>query len=175
MDLSDAESRRRRGCSILFTPDSPCLMGLRPMLEGADRVTVAMWGLEQADRVAHILSDSHPEHDEPAEAVRLCRLWLHGEVKMPEAKRAILDVHAMAKLMDDPADAALCHAVGQGCSCVHTPKHALGLPVYELTAVFLRGGDPEEFVSMYVDSLKRISDEEKNGMILAGFLLGRKG
>ena len=50
MDLSDAESRRRRGCSILFTPDSPCLMGLRPMLEGADRVTVAMWGLEQADR-----------------------------------------------------------------------------------------------------------------------------
>lgn len=173
MDLSDAESRRRRGCAILFTPNSPCLGELRPMLDAADRVTVALWGLEQADRVAHILTDAHPEHDEPAEALRLCRQWLHGEVKMPEAKRAILDVHAMAKLMDDPADAALCHAVGQGCSCVHTPKHALGLPVYELTAVFLRGGDPEELVSTYVDSLKRISDEEKNGMALAGFLLVR--
>ena len=145
------------------------------MLEGADRVTVALWGLEQADRVAHILSDSHPEHDEPAETVRLCSLWCHGEIKMPEAKRAILDVHAMAKLMDDPVDVALCHAVGQGCSCVHTPKHALGLPVYELTAVFLRGGDPGELVSTYIDSLKRISAEEKNGMTLAGFLLGRTG
>ena len=94
---------------------------------------------------------------------------------MPVAKRAILDVHAMAKLMDDPVDAALCHAVGQGCSCVHTPKHALGLPVYELTAVFLTGGDPEESVGAYADSLKRISAEEKGGMTLAGFLLGREG
>lgn len=175
MDLSDAESRRRRGCAILFTPDSPCLGELRPMLEGADRVTVALWGLEQADRVARILMDSHPDHDEPAEAVRLCRLWLHGEVKMSVAKRAILDVHAMARLMDDPVDTALCHAVGQGCSCVHTPKHALGLPVYELTAVFLTGGDPERVVGTYVDSLKRISAEDKGGMALAGFLLGQEG
>ena len=175
MDLSDAESRRRRGCAILFTPDSPCLGELRPMLEGADRVTVALWGLEQADRVAHILLDSHPEHDELAEVVRLCRLWLHGEVKMPVAKRAILDVHAMARLMDDPVDVALCHAVGQGCSCVHTSKHALGLPVYELTAVFLRSGNLEELVSTYIDSLRRVADEEKSGMALAGFLLGRTG
>ena len=175
MDISDAESRRRRGCAILFTPDSPCLSELRQMLEEADRATVALWGLEQADRVAHILSDSHPEHDKPAEAVRLCRQWLHGEVKMPVAKRAILDVHAMAKLMDDPVDIALCHAVGQGCSCVHTPKHALGLPVYELTAVFLTGGDPDGVVGTYVDSLKRISAEDKGGMTLAGFLLGREG
>lgn len=175
MDLSDAESRRRRGCAILFTPDSPCLGELRPMLDGADRVTVAQWGLEQADRVAHVLTDTHPEHDEPAEAVRLCCLWLHGEVKMPVAKRAILDVHAMAKLMDDPVDAALCHAVGQGCSCVHTPKHALGLPVYELTAAFLRGGNLEEIVDTYLDSLRRVAAEDRSGMALAGFLLRREG
>lgn len=76
---------------------------------------------------------------------------------MPVAKRAILDVHAMARDMDDPADAALCHAVGQRCSCVHTPKHALGLPVYELTATYIRGdGDPGEIgrlVRMYEESL----------------------
>ena len=175
MDLSDAISRHERGNAILFTRDSPCLSALRLLLESSDRRTVALWGLERAERTTEELARRHPEDPRPSVAVETCSRWCRGEIKMPEAKRAILDVHAMAKLMDDSADAALCHAVGQGCSCVHTPKHAPGLPVYELTAVFLRGGDPEEFVSMYVDSLKRISDEEKNGMILAGFLLGRKG
>lgn len=94
---------------------------------------------------------------------------------MPEAKRAILDVHAMARDMRSPADAALCHAVGQGCSCVHTPKHALGLPVYELTAVFLEGGEGctgavAWRATSYLVDLKRIRDAEKDGMQWAPFL-----
>jgi len=32
---------------------------------------------------------------------------------------------------------ALCHAVAQAVSTVHTKKHALGLPIYELTAIVL--------------------------------------
>ena len=54
---------------------------------------------------------------------------------MPSARPAILAVHAMAKQLQDPGDAALCHGVGQGCSTVHTPRHAMGLPIYELTAL----------------------------------------
>ena len=54
---------------------------------------------------------------------------------MPVAKRAILDCHALAKEMTTPADSARCHAIAQGCSVVHTTGHALGLPIYELTAV----------------------------------------
>ncbi len=30
---------------------------------------------------------------------------------------------------------ALCHAVGQACSTVHVETHAIGLPMYELTAL----------------------------------------
>ena len=44
---------------------------------------------------------------------------------MPVAKKAILECHAMAKELTDIADIALCHAIGQACSVVHTPK--LGL------------------------------------------------
>ena len=50
-------------------------------------------------------------------------------------RRAILDLHAMAKTLSDPADAARCHAVAQACSAVHTEAHAIGLAVYELTAI----------------------------------------
>lgn len=39
-----------------------------------------------------------------------------------------------------PQDAARCHAVGQACSVVHTAGHALGFPLYDLTAVVLQCG-----------------------------------
>lgn len=54
---------------------------------------------------------------------------------MPVAKKAILECHAMAKELTDIADIALCHAIGQACSVVHTQRHAMGYPVYELTAI----------------------------------------
>ena len=39
-----------------------------------------------------------------------------------------------------PADAARCHAIAQGCSVVHTEGHAIGLPIYELTAIVREKG-----------------------------------
>lgn len=175
MDLSDAVSRHERGNAILFTRDSPCLSALRSLLESSDRRTVALWGLERAERTVEELARRHPEDPRPSVAVETCSRWCRGEIKMPEAKRAILDVHAMARDMRSPADAALCHAVGQGCSCVHTPKHALGLPVYELTAVFLEGGEGRTGAvawraTSYLVDLKRIRDAEKDGMQWAPFL-----
>ena len=50
---------------------------------------------------------------------------------MPQAKAAILACHALAREWDSPEDIALCHAVGQGCSVVHTAGHAMGYPIYE--------------------------------------------
>ena len=59
---------------------------------------------------------------------------------MPQAKQAILQVHAMAKELNSPEEIALCHAAAQGCSVIHTPGHALGYPIYELTALVHRYG-----------------------------------
>lgn len=59
---------------------------------------------------------------------------------MREAQRAILRCHAMAREAASAEDAALCHAVGQACSVVHTPRHAMGYPIYELTALVRRYG-----------------------------------
>ncbi len=86
---------------------------------------------------------------------------------MPIAKQAILAVHAMAKEMPNDADAALCHALGQACSVVHTPRHAPGLPIYELTAIVRRFGIDyckdilEKTILRYEETLKicRIQNE----------------
>ena len=141
MDFDDALARLERGDAILFRKDSPCLAQLAGRLSSADRRTVVLWGLECAGRVADRLGGMFPEDGRPAEAVRTCTLWSKGAVRMSEARGAILAVHGMARDIGDPIAAALCHAVGQGCSCVHTPGHAMGLPVYELTAILLEGGD----------------------------------
>lgn len=37
-------------------------------------------------------------------------------------------------------DIAVCHAVGQACSVVHTAGHALGYPIYDLTSIVYRTG-----------------------------------
>ena len=59
---------------------------------------------------------------------------------MPEAKRAILNCHAVAKELTNKEDIALCHAIGQACGVVHTVGHAIGLPIYELTAIVYKYG-----------------------------------
>ena len=62
---------------------------------------------------------------------------------MRQAQQAILAAHAMAKEVPSPADAALCHAVGQACGAVHVETHAIGLPMYELTAIVRRAAGQE--------------------------------
>ena len=68
------------------------------------------------------------------------RAWAAGELKMRPAQRSILRCHALAKELPSPADIAACHAVAQACSVVHTPGHALGYPIYDLTSLVRRLG-----------------------------------
>ena len=59
---------------------------------------------------------------------------------MLEAKRAILDSHAVAKEIDDKECIAISHAIGHAGATVHVETHALGLVFYELTAIVLKVG-----------------------------------
>lgn len=59
---------------------------------------------------------------------------------MPAAKQAILAAHAAAKTINDSEYGALCHAIGHAGATVHVETHALGLPIYELTALVRQYG-----------------------------------
>ena len=146
MDMADVYALCRRGNRLLFTRESACLQGLLGLMRHESRRTLVCWALTCARRPVRLLADRYPEDDRPAEALRLSRLWAEGAVKMPLARRAILQAHAMAREVRTPADAALCHAVGQGCSAVHAEDHAIGLALYELTAIVLEHGPGEEAI-----------------------------
>lgn len=126
---------------ILFSKSSECLFPLQNQLESIDKKTAVLWSLSFAEEAVEILSARYPDETAPCDALALTKLWAQGKVKMPVAKRAILDCHALAKRISSPEDIALCHAIGQACGCVHAKGHAIGFAIYELTAIVRKYGE----------------------------------
>ena len=166
--LDEAAFRLKRRRKLLFSAESDFLAPLLALLNTSERRNVTVWALECAHAPVLRLGEIAPDDGRPAEALRLARLWAGGEVKMPPARRAILGAHSAARDMPSPEGEALCHAVGQACSVVHTPRHAAGLPVYELTAIVRRfgldgcRGAVETRMAEYLDCLARADAIAKN-------------
>ena len=177
MWLADVKAKAKRKNQILFSKDSLLLTDLCQLIAQANRRVLILWALELAEETARELAGKYPEDPRPLDAIAASRAWASGEIKMPIAKQAILNCHAMAKELADPADIARCHAVGQACSVVHTSGHALGYPMYELTAIVLELGldncrEPiEQRVMYYKQRIRYWMEYEKNcQQSWAGFL-----
>ena len=166
--LDEAAFRLKRRRKLLFSAESDFLAPLLALLNTSERRNVTVWALECARAPVLRLGEIAPDDGRPAETLRLARLWAGGEVKMPPARRAILGVLSAARDMPSTEGEALCHAVGQACSVVHTPRHAAGLPVYELTAIVRRfgldgcRGAVETRMAEYLDCLARADAIAKN-------------
>ena len=177
MWLAEVSAKAKRHNQILFSKESLLLDNLRHLIDQANRRVLILWALELAGETVLQLTERYPEDLRPREAIAALRAWAAGEIKMPIAKRAILNCHAMAKELGSPADIARCHAVGQACSVIHTVGHALGYPMYELTAIVLEQGldnyrDAVEHRVMYYEQrLRYWMEHEKTCQVnWAGFL-----
>ena len=138
--LDEVQQKIRHKNQILFSKDCPLFDPLNSLLAQQNHRTIVLWALDLAEEAVHTLQANYPEDSRPADALAATRLWAAGKVKMPLAKKEILRCHGMAKELSSPADSALCHAIGQACGTVHTAGHALGFPIYELTAIVRRTG-----------------------------------
>ena len=177
MWLAEVRARAKRHNQLLFSKDSLLLDNLRHLTDLTNRRVLILWALELAEETVFQLTERYPEDLRPGEAIAASRAWAAGEIKMPIAKRAILNCHAMAKELTDSADIARCHAVGQACSVIHTVGHALGYPLYELTAIVLELGldgsrdSVEQRVMYYEQRLHYWTEYEKTcQQNWAGFL-----
>lgn len=134
------QKRIRAGRKILFSREDDCLRSLQLLIDACSRKAVVCWALELAGETAGLLDRQYPGDHRAGTAVAQTWRWARGEIKMPEAKKAILACHAAAKECPSPEDSSLFHAVAQACSTVHTKGHAMGYPIYELTALARRLG-----------------------------------
>lgn len=177
MDLQDVAVKLKKGNKILFSEDSVCLQELVQLMSTQKRRTLVLWVFECGRETLEMFEDRYPDELRPRKAFDICEQWAQGNVKMPEAKQAILDCHGVCKEIEDEYSIALCHAIGQGLSTIHAKGHALGLAFYELTAIVLRNPDDyqgavERKIKRYVDTLKYFEKEVDNlGYKWADFLL----
>lgn len=138
--FADVEARLKRKNKILFSKDSSSLRKLAKLLTIQNHRTVIMWALDCAQIPLEKFELKYPNETRPRTCLEVSKSWARGKVKMPLARRAILNAHAVAKEIDDSEYGALCHAIGHAGATVHTEGHALGLPMYELTAMVLMYG-----------------------------------
>lgn len=138
--IEEVQGRLKRKNQVLFSREMALLQDLDMLLRAQDRITVALWAFDLAEESVKLLEEAYPGEEQPRRTLETAKLWARGAVKMPVAKREILGCHGLAKTLTDPAAVALCHAIGQACSVVHTAGHAMGYPVYELTAIVRRCG-----------------------------------
>ncbi|HHU18599.1 MAG: putative immunity protein [Anaerovoracaceae bacterium] len=138
--FSDVELKLKKKNKVLFSRESECLQGLKTLIEQQKHRTLVMWALDCAKVPLAQFEEKYPYEVRPRMALELSEAWSRGKIKMPAAKRAILDAHAVAKEIDDSVYGALCHAIGHAGATVHVETHALGLPFYELTSLVLRFG-----------------------------------
>ncbi|VDN49175.1 conserved protein of unknown function [Petrocella atlantisensis] len=140
MMFADVEIKLKKKNKILFSRDSDCLQALIQLIQKQNHRTLVLWALDCARLPLEQFEAKYSDEPRPRTCLKLCDAWARGKIKMPIAKQAILDSHAVEKEINDSVYGALCHAIGHAGATVHVETHALGLPFYELTAIVLEYG-----------------------------------
>jgi hypothetical protein len=176
--FSDVEIKLKKRNKILFSRDSQCLQDLIKLIQLQNHQTLVMWALDCAKVPLEQFEAKYSDERRPRTCLELCEDWASGKIKMPVAKQAILDSHAVAKEINDSEYGALCHAIGHAGATVHVETHGLGLPFYELTAIVLKYGKDNfpkpvsEKINYYYNRLLYWEENtHKLGLDWADFLL----
>ena len=138
--IEEVQLRQKKKNQLLFRKDSAWLQDLTGLIQHQDRKALILWAWELAAGSVLQLEEKYPGETRPRETLTASKDWAAGKIKMRAAQRRILDCHGLAKELCSREDIALCHAVGQASSVVHTAGHAIGYPIYDLTAVIYRYG-----------------------------------
>jgi hypothetical protein len=150
---------RKLNNKVLFSKDHYVLQELNELISTNNHRTMVLWAFDFVEETVQKVRKHYPDEMRPRIALDLSKDWAMGLVKMPIAKIAILNVHSFAKEITSEEDIALCHAIGQGCGVVHAKGHAIGFPVYDLTAIIRHYGindckiPVEERIKQYIERI----------------------
>lgn len=117
--------------------ESPYIQSLMRLIKTQSKSTLAHWAVDYAESVLLPLWNKHyPDDQRPQNALNAAREWLSGAIKLPQAKKTILECHAAARETDgNPVAQAAARAIGQSASTIHSARHCIGLALYGALAV----------------------------------------
>lgn len=116
---------------------APYIQSLMRLIETQSKLTLATWAVDYAERVILPIWIKHYPCDlRPQNAIHAAREWLSGEIKLPAAKKIILECHKAARETEEnPAAQAAARTIGQCASTIHSARHCIGLALYGALAV----------------------------------------
>ena len=127
---------------ILFNRQSPEVQEIRNLIKEQSHRCLVLWVIDCAPRVLAIFEQKYETDSRPREALNAAIAWSKGEIKMPVAKKAALDAHKAAFLVEeDQAACAAAHAMGHVLGTVHVETHAIWFVIYGLSA-FVKENNP---------------------------------
>ena len=138
--IDEVSVKLKKKNQVLFAKDSAYIQDLIMLFENQNHKVMALWAFDFAAESIVKLEEKYPEEKRPREALETAKDWASGKIKMRLVQRKILDCHAFAKEIDNKEDIAICHSIGQACAVVHTAGHAIGYPIYDLTALIYKYG-----------------------------------
>lgn len=125
--------RRRK---ILFSRNSPVIAPLWAKIKQQNHRAIVLWTLDGAKRYLSIYEAAFQSDPRPRELLEAGWFWAQGQMKTPEAKKWILEVHRIADALDDhPVEQAALRALAHAVAAIHVETHALGMVFYGLTAL----------------------------------------
>lgn len=122
---------------MLSDINAPYMQSLMRLIETQSKITLANWCIDYANKhILPIYESAYPADTRPVDALSAARRWLNGEIKLPEAKAAILECHAAAREAENtPAAQAAARTIGQAAATIHAPTHSIGLALYGALAI----------------------------------------
>lgn len=104
-------------------------------LSEKDHKALALWAADCAEHVLHYFDKSRPQDKRPRQAIEAARAWVHGDLRMIEARKAAFASHAAARDTIDLAAQAAARAAGHAAATAHVADHARHAASYALKAV----------------------------------------
>jgi hypothetical protein len=115
----------------------PEIQSIVRLVETQSKTTIAKWCLDYAESfILPVYEKTFPEDLRPRNAINAAREWILGNIKLPAAKKFILECHAAARETEkNPSAQAAARAIGQSASCIHAATHCIGLTLYGAAAI----------------------------------------
>lgn len=122
---------------MLSNWEAPYIQSLMKLIETQSKVTLTIWAVDYSEKVILPLwSKYYPNDLRPQNALNAAREWLSGTIKLPQAKKRILECHAAAREADgNPVAQAAARTIGQCSSTIHSARHCIGIAFYGAIAV----------------------------------------
>lgn len=145
-------SARQR--KLAFLPTDEELTDFYALAGSCSKLCLVAWALEYSAKYVDTFA-KYCDDERVRGARDAAFFWAKGQMKMPEARRYILDAHKAARECGNAAGEAAARAVAHAASSVHSGRHAAGLVLYGLTAVALEYGRDSSEVK---EELRRLTD-----------------